>query len=465
MAQIPQARNYGIPALDYSGVSNTLAALGQQIGQGLAMREYQRQYQNTLPAIEQTMRSATQKIQAGDFTGGYAEAVGGLPLMSQNPLIAQASKSYLDSIKNVAEFQQNQMWNDLQRSRMGGGTGTGGTGLPAVGGVARTIIGNDNPDVNNRDFNTPVDEMEAVEVALPTNAPSAIVTVPQEATVAPSATPAATPAPAAPTDQTGRRGIPLPEGFLDEQLQGKPEEVQNAFRNSVPVIQQYAQSSPQEQVKMRDMSVITQKQFQDGKTSGLFEKYDTIPNLGKYINAEGWEAVGVPIAAKGVKVNKQATVRDFVSNGAIGQLGTMQTSTSEDTALKTNSQENYTLLARKIATLDSYGEFQKVLKEAGSIYNIGIRSADDQTSEFYALDNPEVSFRIPSGKSGESLLEAFEIVKTAPIANAGIGIPFVAKFRGEQPRPPRVQKIANPDPKKFRKGDIVEQGGIQYEIE
>lgn len=122
MAQIPQPRSYGIPALDYSGVSNTLAALGQQIGEGLAMREYQRQYQNALPAIENTMRSATQKIQAGDFTGGYAEAVGGLPLMSQNPLIAQASKSYLDSIKNVAEFQQNQMWNDLQRSRMVGPT-------------------------------------------------------------------------------------------------------------------------------------------------------------------------------------------------------------------------------------------------------------------------------------------------------------------------------------------------------
>ena len=80
---------------------------------------------SALPVIENTMRSASQKIQAGDFTGGYAEAVGGLPLMSQNPLIAQASKSYLDSIKGVAEFQQNQMWNDLQRSRMGGGNYTG----------------------------------------------------------------------------------------------------------------------------------------------------------------------------------------------------------------------------------------------------------------------------------------------------------------------------------------------------
>jgi hypothetical protein len=137
MAQIPQARNYGIPALDYSGVSNTLATLGQQIGQGLAMREYQRQYQNTLPAIEQTMRSATQKIQAGDFTGGYAEAVGGLPLMSQNPLIAQASKSYLDSIGQVAEFQQSAMWQKLQEGRMGGATS--GRGIPAAQGPSMDV--------------------------------------------------------------------------------------------------------------------------------------------------------------------------------------------------------------------------------------------------------------------------------------------------------------------------------------
>jgi hypothetical protein len=107
---------------NFSALSNSLSQLGQQVGQSLAMREYQKQYQAALPVIENAMRSATQKIQAGDYTGGYAEAVSGLPLMSQNPLIAQASKSYLDSIKNVAEFQQNQMWNDLQRSRMVGPT-------------------------------------------------------------------------------------------------------------------------------------------------------------------------------------------------------------------------------------------------------------------------------------------------------------------------------------------------------
>jgi hypothetical protein len=111
---------------NWSALSNSLGQLGQQIGDNLAMREYQRQYQAALPVIQQTMQAATQKIQAGDFTGGYAEAVGGLPLMSQNPLIAQASKSYLDSIKGVAEFQQSAMWQKLQQSRMGGGGVSGG---------------------------------------------------------------------------------------------------------------------------------------------------------------------------------------------------------------------------------------------------------------------------------------------------------------------------------------------------
>lgn len=112
-------------------LSQQLQQLGQQVGQSLAMREYQKQYQAALPVIENTMRSATQKIQAGDFTGGYAEAVSGLPLMSQNPLIASASKSYLDSIGQVAEFQQSALWQQLQRSRMGGGGVS--EGLPAMG--------------------------------------------------------------------------------------------------------------------------------------------------------------------------------------------------------------------------------------------------------------------------------------------------------------------------------------------
>jgi hypothetical protein len=120
------------------------------------------------------MRSATAKIQAGDYTGGYAEAVGGLPLMSQNPLIAQASKSYLDSIGQVAEFQQNQMWNQLQRSRMGGGGGGGGNVLPAMTQEerARQILLGETPvttspqatrDTGAVNFDQPTD-MDAVEV-------------------------------------------------------------------------------------------------------------------------------------------------------------------------------------------------------------------------------------------------------------------------------------------------------------
>ena len=73
MAQIPQVQNYGIPALDYSGVGNTLAALGQQVGQQLAAREYQRQAQTAIPALQATYKNAFDKIGQGNLSEGYGD--------------------------------------------------------------------------------------------------------------------------------------------------------------------------------------------------------------------------------------------------------------------------------------------------------------------------------------------------------------------------------------------------------
>jgi len=77
MAVIPQI-SYGIPAMDYSGLTKSLSDLGQQVGQAFAAKEYQKQAQAVLPVFQEAMKS----FESGDSSGGYSAIVS---LAAQNP--------------------------------------------------------------------------------------------------------------------------------------------------------------------------------------------------------------------------------------------------------------------------------------------------------------------------------------------------------------------------------------------
>jgi hypothetical protein len=113
-----QQANYG------AAVGQSLAQLGQQVGQQLAMQEYQKQASAELPFIQQAMKSAFGRIQQGDVAGGYMDAISVLPFGSQNPIVQAAATNYFKGISQAADFQQNSVWAELQRRRMGGGGGT-----------------------------------------------------------------------------------------------------------------------------------------------------------------------------------------------------------------------------------------------------------------------------------------------------------------------------------------------------
>lgn len=108
-----------------AAVGQSLIKLGQEVGQQLAMREYQKQAAAELPFIQESMKTAFGKIQGGDVAGGYMDAIAALPFGSQNPIVQAAANNYFKGISQAADLQQSSMWADLQRQRMGGG-GTGG---------------------------------------------------------------------------------------------------------------------------------------------------------------------------------------------------------------------------------------------------------------------------------------------------------------------------------------------------
>jgi hypothetical protein len=133
MAQIPQVQNYGIPALDYSGIGNTLSALGQQVGQQLAAREYQRQAQTALPALQATYKNAFDKIGQGNLSEGYGDLMDAQLQYgsSTNPFIQNMNQQMASMSKQFADDYLRKSQIEAYNARSIGGGGTIG-GIPAI---------------------------------------------------------------------------------------------------------------------------------------------------------------------------------------------------------------------------------------------------------------------------------------------------------------------------------------------
>ena len=125
-----QSANYG------AVVGQSLQQLGQQVGQQLAMREYQKQAQAVLPALQQTYTSAMDKIQAGEVTEGYRDIINAQLQFgtSQNPFIADYNRRLENLTTQVANNYMKTKLYEMQYGRTGTGEAAGlpATGMPAV---------------------------------------------------------------------------------------------------------------------------------------------------------------------------------------------------------------------------------------------------------------------------------------------------------------------------------------------
>ena len=131
----------------WSVLSENLGRLGQQVGQQLAMREYQKQAAEALPAMQAAYKSAMDDVSRGSVTEGYRKFMdaqfqfGG----SQNPFISQANEAAGTIFQNAATIYEKQQ----QRQAQYGGRGGGGRGASLLdmysGNVPQEVDGGELP--------------------------------------------------------------------------------------------------------------------------------------------------------------------------------------------------------------------------------------------------------------------------------------------------------------------------------
>ena len=152
-------------------VGDSLAKLGQNVGAALAQREQQKQAQEMLPFLQQSMQESMTLAQTGDTAAAYSNMMGVFasnPNLMQNPSVLPFLQMGLKGINESAErYKQTQDYNQRQAyyDKVTANK-TGGGGGPSVD-APRYGFGNissvDNETVTplpiNRDFNTPVDEI------------------------------------------------------------------------------------------------------------------------------------------------------------------------------------------------------------------------------------------------------------------------------------------------------------------
>ena len=119
-----QQVNYG------AAVGQSLAQLGQQVGQQLAMKEYQRQATAALPAMQASYKQAFDKIGKGDYAGGYMQMMD-TNLQSgalQNPFLAK----YAEQAGAMAELAGKQAQSERWRMAQYGGVKAQPSRVPTI---------------------------------------------------------------------------------------------------------------------------------------------------------------------------------------------------------------------------------------------------------------------------------------------------------------------------------------------
>jgi hypothetical protein len=105
---------------NWSVLSENLGRLGQQVGQQLAMREYQKQAAEALPAMQAAYKSAMDDVAAGEVTQGYKKFMDAQFQFgaSQNPFISQANEAAGTIFQNATTMYEKQK---QRQAQYGGG--------------------------------------------------------------------------------------------------------------------------------------------------------------------------------------------------------------------------------------------------------------------------------------------------------------------------------------------------------
>lgn len=360
MATIPQI-NYGIPAMDYGPLTESLANLGRGVGMALTMKAQQKQAAEALPALQESYKNAFGKISRGEIADGYSDLLSASmnPAVAQNPFLSQ----YASQADQLARSAANAV---IQQGFQRGGGGGGGTAAPQT-----SLL----PAFEGEDMGVDFSE-QIVEVPLPQQgqAPSAVAVPPTEEQVPPV--------------MAGQQQAAQPKAT--------PQQVA-----AIGAQKKYFSLSPKEQEKMDEETTYNMDELKDN--------FDVAPvaGLGRFIPG----AIGIAVPKPTVRKEKT-----FTQTSEGRQTLRIDRKVVEEATAK--GKEAATNLAKYVSTIESNPDAIEIISKSGGIGKVLVQRDGDTFTLKQSGGEEEIEVDADT-------FAAVNAIKGARAVGAASGVPVV----------------------------------------
>ena len=354
-------------------VGDSLAKLGQNVGQALAQREQQKQAQEMLPILQQNLQESMGLAQQGQSGAAYSKMLGSLdPQTLNNPQLMPFVKLGFDAIGKSADDY-------LYSQKVAQGTSGMDSILP--------LLALSNPKL--------AEQLAASRTQIGTGTQPAVVTPPTK-TIGAGGTALAdfeTPVDGLPTDQGSApqdSGLTAPVGTPQNQQAPSPTQAITA-QGFKAIKQQLNSGTPFSSV----MSESTKMIFPKDTVQPFSKGFIAIPKLGKYIaGAEGITKLDSPdvLKQKGMNISSKSGMSLSFEN--VDPLYDYQKS-NKPFSEKVNEA---------ISTLDADGNLQKAIKALGGFENISFVT-DKKGGSFIEIPKGDKTEKVPISKETRNSVE------------------------------------------------------------
>jgi hypothetical protein len=390
-------RNNEQQSQSWSVLSDNLGKLGQQVGQQLAMREYQKQAAEALPAMQAAYKSAMDDVAAGEVATGYQKFIDAQLQFgtSQNPFIADAANNVGGGFTNFVKILESQK----QRQAQYGGGVAGPSGLDRLRGG--TIVEPASLPVLSAQEASPEQAIASYEDQTRYGAPT--VDMEEE-----------------PYDTD------LREAQIAEQIQTNPDLTQEQ-KQFAPQVLQHQKRNPAQKIEALNESTTetVDSGFERVKVSGLEKIY---PNL--------TGELGIPQVGTITKIKETIATSDAPGSKINYTYTPVEKEVGE--SLYNHNMETYKTMGKAVnkmlnqAPIDSKEKFVNLFEKNGGIENAVVSpTTDPEIFNLFFNGNDKDQYEITSKQA-----EDIGIVQSIP-ATGGSGIRFVGT-----PKAPAAQPAA-----------------------
>jgi len=436
---------------NWSVLSENLGRLGQQVGQQLAMREYQKQAATALPAMQAAYKSAMDDVAAGEVTQGYRKFMDAQFQFgaSQNPFITQANAQAGDIFQNAATMYEKQQ----QRKAQYGGGGVSGLPIMTPKEAAESALLGDTQGVPAMGA-----DMTAIEVDPATGQPIA-----------------------AQTDMVDLEGaLPEMEGVGATDVSASLIDIANAAKSSKfkSALTEAAKNPPSE-ATLKDVQASVQNYFAlkdeekkgviDSNTATFKGRKEAASSAGKdFYRIEGADRIlGKQYEGMILKPSVEA------KGTTIGKSQSISYGTNAEDLRKFEGN-----VSGAVSELNQ-GKIGNFISNTGGIFNVEKDVIQEQIEdEFGQIKEQKATYLIDKNNPDnrikvldDSQVKAFDILKTVPselqrLSSRGATASLVAVQRpvgkGPTAEAAKGMPAMQPSTGKFTEGKVYSQGGKKY---